>query len=300
MAISRFAGAIALISAVSLAALEPDDASASDFHSPRTAALGGAGHAGPLLNDALYLNPAFGAFLPTYSMSFNYMTFSGNPFASDTPVVGNQGRNYNVSLHDGTRPNMFQAAVGYTVREDGAFVHLGAAKSFLERWGVGMTGKMFITGGQEKRSVTDFMLSTAFIASSWLQVVAIGDNLLETEDGQARGLHREFILGTKANIMSIALVYFDPHIAPSLPAGQAFGHELGLELTPFKDIYFRFGNFRNASLPHLGGTRGRGYSFGLGWLGPRLSIDYALMRVLETNDSRPPASSHHFGVTMYF
>ena len=38
-------------------------ANASDYQSPRTAALGGAGHASPLLNDAIYLNPSFSSFM---------------------------------------------------------------------------------------------------------------------------------------------------------------------------------------------------------------------------------------------
>ena len=39
---------------------------AADFQSPRTAALGGAGHAAPMLNDAIYLNPSFVSFMPSY------------------------------------------------------------------------------------------------------------------------------------------------------------------------------------------------------------------------------------------
>src|SRR4051812_23643954 len=68
---------------------------ASDFHSPRTAALGGAGHAGPLLNDGVYLNPSFASFLPSYSVSGNLLLFHGPDGPNGDPSY--HGRNYNVS-----------------------------------------------------------------------------------------------------------------------------------------------------------------------------------------------------------
>src|SRR4051812_17667173 len=74
--------------------------SASDFQSARTAALGGAGHAAPLLNDSIYLNPSFESFLPTYTGAANYFNHS----AGAVDAEGSHelhGRGWNASLHDG-------------------------------------------------------------------------------------------------------------------------------------------------------------------------------------------------------
>src|SRR5436305_13181621 len=81
----------------------------SDFHSARTAALAGSGHAGPLLNDSVFLNPSYASFLPTYSLALQYLKFSGpsRPGESDY-----HGRNYSVSIQDG-RNELFQAGVAY-------------------------------------------------------------------------------------------------------------------------------------------------------------------------------------------
>src|SRR4051812_25896306 len=65
---------------------------ASDFHSARTAALGGAGRAGPLLNDGIYLNPSFLAFLQSYTFAGQYEWNKGDA----------HGRILQASIQDGS------------------------------------------------------------------------------------------------------------------------------------------------------------------------------------------------------
>ncbi|MCM2279115.1 MAG: hypothetical protein NDJ89_13650 [Oligoflexia bacterium] len=266
---------------------------ASDFHSPRTAALGGAGHAGPILNDAIYLNPSYVSFLPSYSLAFNFQWFDGG---GTLPSGESElhGRTWNLSIQDG-RSELFQAGAAYTHRDNGNFIHVGASKAVVNRMGLGLGWKFFRPLDGSRAGIHDAIFSTTVLAASWLQVVGIVDNLFESEEGRRYGLYREFILGAKANVMGIALIYFDPHHTPNLPEG-AWGHELGIEFTPYTDFFIRFGNFRNAALPHLDQLRGHGYGFGLGWISPRISFDYGLSRVL----SGPAYTVHSAGATLYF
>lgn len=268
----------------------------SDFHSPRTVALGGAGHAGPLLNDAIYLNPSFTSFLPSYSVSLNYQRFGGPAIDQGAGQSRDYyGRIMNFSIQDG-RSEFFQAGASYTRREDGTFVHLGGSKAFFQRWGVGVSGKfLFSNDGYDFRGA-DSTFSTSLLATSWFQVVAILDNALETKRGKDEfDLYRELTVGTKLNIQRIMLVYLDPHWTPSLPGDKAYGYEAGLEVAPFRDLFFRVGTFRNSTIPFEGG-RGRGYGFGVGWLAPRISFDYGLMRSIAPHH----ATAHTFGTTIYF
>src|ERR1700733_5937950 len=109
---------------------------ASDFHSPRIAALGGAGHAGPLLNDSIYLNPSYAAFLPTYAIAGNYGWANYN----DSQL---KFKNQNLSIQDG-RSDMFEAGLAYTHRDDGMLIHLTAAKALIpSRLSVGVGGKAY-------------------------------------------------------------------------------------------------------------------------------------------------------------
>src|SRR5689334_3011746 len=85
---------------LSLTTLISPQAWSADFLSPRTAALGGAGHAGPLLNDSLFLNPAYISFVPANNVSVNYLSYNGG---ADT-LNPNSGRNYNVGIQDGQNP----------------------------------------------------------------------------------------------------------------------------------------------------------------------------------------------------
>lgn len=269
----------------------PLDALASDFHSPRTAALGGSGHAGPLLNDSIYLNPSFSSFLPTYSVGTSYLKFTGDSGASEPKYYG---RNYSVSVQDG-RSELFQAGAAYARREDATFLHLGASRAFVQSFGFGVGGKFrFDDGGGE--SVQDFTFATTWVASQWLQVALIVDNVIQNEAARENRLYREVILATKVNLEGAVLAYLDPHYAPSVQSGDRLGYEAGLEFVVFSDFFLRVGKFQSASIPHQGNLRGRGVGFGAGWVGPRLALDYGVQRVLEPRHS----TAHTFGGTIFF
>ncbi len=261
---------------------------ASDFQSPRTAALGGAGHAAPLLNDGIYLNPSYSSFLPTYSFATPYSPFSGPAYGATTDF---HGRMYNLSILDG-RAELFQAGAGYTVRQDGAFLHFGASKSLLKTLGVGLGAKFFMS--PDHSNTQDGTLSVSFVATPWFQTALIIDNLAQTQTGKNHGLYREIILGTKFNLQGKLMAYFDPHFIPDLPNAGVFGHELGLEVSVFQDLYARFGNFRNANVP-AEALNGNGWTLGMGWVAPRISFDYGYQHVVDPHS----AGVHTFGATLY-
>lgn len=268
-----------------LCALSASAAFASDFWSSRTASLGGAGHAGPLLNDAIYLNPSYVSLLPTYGLSGNYFNYSGDP--------GPAGHGFNFSIQDG-RSELFQAGVGYTNRPDASILNVGASKSFIQRTGVGLGAKFIFPKGSSKM-LSDTTFSFTGVPSDFIQLSFIVDNLIESADEKALGFYREFILGTKVNVNKILLIYIDPHLVPDDPAISEFGYEAGVEWPIFQDFFLRVGTYRAANVA-FANIRGHGYSFGLGWIAPRLSLDYGFVRNID------PASfnGHLFGATVYF
>jgi hypothetical protein len=268
--------------------------SASDFQSPRTAALGGAGHAGPLLNDAIYLNPSYTSFIRTHGLSYNFLTYRGETVETPDGLSDYYCRNWNVSVLDGSPGSLFQAGVGFTRRNDASLLHIGASKNILERYGIGVGGKFIFpqVGNRERVGETNF--STTALISNWLQTAFIVDNILES--AKDRGYYREYTLGTKINIMSIVLLYIDPHWVPTLPGGQdPWGYEAGIEFPFTIDLFLRAGMYKNSMIP-FEALRGNGFGFGAGWLGPRLSLDYSFSRVT----SPIPASAHQFGATLFF
>ena len=262
---------------------------ASDYHSARTDGLGGAGHAGPMLNDAIYLNPSFESFLPTYSFAFNYNWYHGG----DTQPDGSSyvhGHGANASVQDG-RSEMFQAGVAASQTESAQMIHLGASKSIIKQLGVGMGAKM-IFPNQGDPITRDATFSVSGVIDQMFQAVLVIDNILEPNPGSL-GMYREVILGTKINIMGILLFYIDPHYVGNL--NPHWGHESGVELTIMKDLFFRGGLFLNSQIP-FEATRGNGYSFGIGWLSPRMSLDGAITSVIQ------PVNATNFstGITLYF
>ena len=281
----------AFIAAVLVCAASPST-QASDFQSPRTAALGGAGHAGPLLNDAIYLNPSYASFVQTYCLAANYYTFAGPKDLNDQSAFHGHGTNF--SLQDG-RTELFQAGFGFTVREDSKLFNFGASKAVIDKLGVGIGGKIILPNDSSRPTVRDSIFSVTGVPTPSVQLVFVVDNMIQSDEAQAMGLYREFILGTKFNVKGIFLAYFDPHVTPSLPDGSTYGYEAGLEFPFFTDIFFRLGAFRNSYVPYAG-LRGNGYATGLGWIAPRISFDYGLSRLLDPISS----TSHTFGMTVYF
>ena len=276
---------------ISLIILSGYSLQASDFHSPRTLALGGSGHAGPLLNDAIFLNPSYSSFLPTYSMGMNYLAFSGDTSSTNDPV--SKGKNYSFSIQDG-RSELFQAGAAYTVRGDGKFVHIGASKSFVNRFGFGLGGKFFFND-KDHTAGRDASFSTTSVLAEWMQASLIVDNIFETNEGKNRGLYREYTLGLKLNGKSMVMGYVDPHLCPNSSDGKKYGYEAGVEFVMMSDFFLRLGMFKNASIPFQA-ARGRGYGAGVGWIAPRISFDYGFSRVIEP----AIATVHAMGATVYF
>jgi len=265
--------------------LAPLPADASDYFSPRSAGLAGAGIAGPLLNDSLYMNPSYASFLPTYALGFSL-----NTYGSQTDAT--HGRAYSLSVLDGRNP-LFQAGLAYTVRQDHSFIHLGASKSFIQNWGMGLSAKFFFnpranTSGQE------LSLSSTYVFSPWVQSAILIDNLVESDNGKRAGLYREITVGGKFNVDKILLIYADPHVAPSL-SSDSLGYALGVEFVVMQDVFFRVGKSVNANVPQLD-IRGDGYGIGLGWVAPRISLDYAMHRTTSPLN----VTTHTFGATTFF
>lgn len=238
-----------------------------------------------MLNDSILLNPSYASFLPSYSLGFNYLTHK-----NDT----SKGKNFSASIQDG-RTELFQAGVTYTKLDQDKFIHVGASKTVIQRLGFSLGGKFYFDNPTAK-SGKDMVFSMTGIVSESLQAAFIVDNLLETDAGLARNLYREFILGTKINVMGIVLLYFDPHYVPTYPTrGERWGYEAGIEFPLMSDLYLRGGLFKASRIPFQG-VRGRGYGLGLGWLAPRISLDYGLQRVIEP----VAATAHVFGATIFF
>ncbi len=262
---------------------------AADFQSPRTTGLGGAGVAGPLTNDSIYLNPSYASFLEAYSVSGSY---------SSVQDPTNEGRLLNVSVVDGRSP-LFQAGVGYTVRPRDAWVHLGASKAVANRVSIGVGGKLIMDRG--KPDAKEGTVALTVLPSDWLQLSLVGDNLIGDKDGAEKyHLNREVILGTKLLVMGMVVGYIDPHFFPSPhDKGNRFGFSLGGELTIFKDFFGRIGYFRNTNVPYAS-VRGQGLGLGLGWMAQRISLDYAFQRMQRSIAGIGNANSHVFGATIFF
>lgn len=249
-----------------------------EYHSPRTLGLGGAGRATPLLNDAIYLNPSYASFAPVYSLSGGYSSFKPG------------GRNYHLSIQD-SRTELFQAGVGFTKREGTSAINIGASKLVVNRLGFGL-GSKFIINDHNNAMTTDMIFSTSYIGLDWMYNTLVIDNLLGNFD-------RTFYLGFKFIPTQNVNIYLDPFYTPNYLGGNKAGYHFGIELGLLADFFFRIGKYQDAEIPYLG-TRGNGFGFSLGWIGPKINVDYGLSRALQTHRADSLTTINSFSLTIFF
>lgn len=287
-------GALVVLQFDPLASRLMQKAFASDFHSPRTEALGGAGHAGPIMGDSIHLNPSFNSFFPQHSLSFSYLLYGNGQTTGPGGVTDYYGRTMNVSVLDGSPSALFQAGASYTVSERNSVIHVSASKMFLSKYSIGIGSKFILPSAPGSDRVIDGSASATAVLSSWLQVSVTGDNLLGLSN--AVGFNREFVLGTRFNAMNIVYVYADPHYLELGNGVQSsFGYELGLEFPLMDAVYFRLGTFKNSRVAYQNGY-GDGYGAGLGWIGPKIAFEYSFSRAITPVS----ALAHNCGVAIFF
>ncbi len=259
-------------------------AQAIEYQSPRTLGLGGAGRGGPLLNDAIFLNPSYGSFNNVYSLNVGYTGF-------------NSGRNYDVSVQD-ARTEMFQAGAAYTKREQNGAINIGASKMVIKQVGAGLGTKILVDNGTNKMT-SDLIFSTTFIATQWMYSALIIDNIFQGSEAKARNLYRTLFFGFKFMPMHEIEIFVDPLYSPDYTAGKKAGFSAGVEFALLADFYLRVGKSVDGEVSYLN-TRGDGFGFGLGWIGPRINFDYAMHRVTSSHAGNGLTTAHAGGVTVFF
>ncbi|MBI2712538.1 MAG: hypothetical protein HYX41_06780 [Bdellovibrio sp.] len=266
---------------------------ASDFQSPRTSGLGGAGHAGPFLTETIYLNPSYLPRVPFYAMGVNYLAHAPDAFvpsSGGSPV----GSNYNFSVMASTRDLPVQIGAGYSRRDDGTLIHFAAAVSLGERVSFGV-GSKFSTNSQGIIvGSPDLSLSATWIASNMFRFALVVDNLLESLSGSR--FYREFVFGSKVQLNSSFSLYLDPHWSADATGNQGtFGFEGGAELRVLEYFFLRTGGFSSSTLPFQA-LRGSGFSAGLGLSMPKVSMDYSISQVVQPQ----LGILHNVGISLFF
>jgi hypothetical protein len=255
-----------------------------EYQSARTLALGGAGRAGPFLTDAIYLNPSFASYTPIYTLSGGYNSFQS-------------GRNYNFSVQD-SRSEFLQAGAGFTKREQNLAVNIGASKAFAKRYGVGVATKLILDNGTNHMT-SDFLVSGSILATSWLYATLVVDNLVANTAQTSRNLDRTAFVALKLIAAHKIEFYLDPFYSPAYSHGNKAGYSVGIEIGMLEDLYLRMGKYQDAEVTHLN-TRGNGFGMGLGWIGPKLNLEYAMNRTLSSHAGNSMTTSHSTGATIYF
>lgn len=241
---------------------------AADYYSPRAAGLGGAGRAGALLTDAIYLNPANASFLAGYAGSYSFRSYQG-PQDSEP-----KGKVRHFSLLDG-RNELAQAGLGYTRGTDRSYFHVSSSRRIAQNLGFGI-GYKFGHRSNQLGTYRDASVGLQYNVLRNVQLSFTGDNLFEPAVHADWKQYREFHLGSRISLVDILLVYFDPGMIRGL-YNNKLSYAAGLELKLSSDLFLRVGKNLRTKQTQLQ-EYGNGYGFGFGWIAPRFSLDFAVYR----------------------
>ncbi len=266
-----------------LVSLSGISAQAQEYESPRVLALAGSGHAAPWLNDAIFMNPSYASYTPVYVLSSSYLMMPN-------------GRNYSVSIQD-SRTEMFQAGAAFSRREGLGVINVGASKVALANWGIGLGFKYLIP--DEGKLNQDISASSTYLFTKTFNIAFVADNLLENKTGQLFGAYRTFILGVRYLALDTVSMYIDPFWSPSYELGPKFGFAAGLEFSLMADFFFRIGRGVNTPITYMN-DRGDGFGFGLGWVAPRLSLDYGMHRTTISDRGSNVTTAHTASCSVFF
>ncbi len=270
-----------------LVAVIAGGATASASQSARSAALGGAGHAGPLFTEALDLNPSYLSLMNSYALSAQYLLPATNP--------GSHGGASTYAAMASSYQLPVQFGAEYSRSDDGAVTRLAFAREILGQFSFGV-GTLFYTPlNASMLPRPEFTLSATGIINSWMRAALVLDNSLGSLT--SHGFQRVLTLGTRVSLDSIFALYLDPHWTLSgLETGQErMGYELGLEVPFFEYYFLRAGTFKNAKVP-LSAAAGNGFGGGVGIFFPMISLDYSFSKTVQPLSY----SYHNVSLTLQF
>ena len=264
---------------------------ASEFQSPRVAALGGAGRASPLSTDATFINPSFIPQIPLHVISVNYLLYQGQggDYFQDT------GRILNAAFQDGSKGAYFQAGVGYTKFSRGSMIHTAIATELSPNLTLGLSVKALRPQYEGNNLRFNGSLSMTWNLAKALRIAVIADNVLKSAASQ--NLIRELILGTRVGFSEDLALFVDPHWYPDLGSyPQSFGLESGVEWFVSNVVCLRAGGYKNAR-PNFQSQLANGVAAGLGFVLPRTAIDYSYSRQLSQKNQ---GFAHNVAISLYF
>ncbi len=254
----------------------------ADFQTTTTLSLGGAGHASPLLTDAIYVNPAFLATTPITAGSVSYQKSQAYDFSAPQ-----------IAVLDGSQDALFQAGIAGARMSFADTVHIAAAKKLGKKISAGIGSKLYFMKVPTFSRQLDFYASVAFSPNKYLLFSAMLDNIRQSIPGL--DLQRTLVLGSKICIGDNFALYADPQINLASEDHKHFteafkkswlsglgkfsselvtGYAVAAEIVTFGDVLLRGGLFRNTYQATLQ-EHASGWGIGAGWIGPRIALHLA-------------------------
>ena len=264
-------------------------AQAQFFNGPASAATGNAGRASVDQGETVFLNPASLAFLQHYVAS-GYYGVNTHPIDGDSTLWG-------VSLADGSTDNIVPGGLSYVHRlsqlngvgDTQQDIQVSLAGLPTRTLAIGFSAHMLKDQMLSNFAGNDYtqyngVFGLLWVPVNWLGLAAVASDVLPIPDTAPDGVHLvpTYALGVNFIYSKAFHLRFDVERPDTDNPGRRNNYGGGLE-TYFADSFvFRAGGYWRETADETYVTAGIGY------LGPKLSLDYSFQQ-----DLRNAANSRH-------
>jgi len=254
-----------------------------NWQTTKTSALGGAGIAVPTMLEGLYLNPAMFAFFTNSSFSFQKKDATLEPVStSRNAQFGNTKppEGFSAAITDGS--NTAKGGFSYTDQEESGTERKKYSFGFANT----IDGNSAL--GVSYSYVQEEFMEGANALSSKLHVGSIGYiNIISpqlsyaivwNDPAWADRLNSKTVLGINYSPFERLTLLLDFGHDIKRSVNKTFYYAIAAEVEVYTDIYARYGIFQDK----IFNIEGQG--FGLGWVGPRLGLEFAMKTTKRKDD----------------
>ncbi len=237
--------------------------------------MGGAGVASVLAEESAFLNPASMAFFN----SSNFYVQKDSATLSDAGVVQPKPKSLGLVLSDGN-PSL-SGSLSYVIQEEG--------DTKRKRWGTSFSAPAGerSTFGVSLRQSADENINTKIVKKYYQTVLGVTHALDEKftlgivayDPFKSKGNETKALLGMQyvlMNYLTAAIDFGADYTSEEI--SKTLLYKAALQVKVLDDFYLRFGGFNDKARSE------KGNGFGLAWIQPRLSFEFAVKSTKRAAD----------------
>ncbi|MCT4642414.1 MAG: hypothetical protein N4A33_08970 [Bacteriovoracaceae bacterium] len=247
------------------------------FMTTRMISTGGAGVASILSNESSILNPASIVFVPVTNFYYQRGTSKTTNASPNRSSISDEGLDQIYLISDTS--SQLKGTLSYKSQSQNGFARKQYSSSVAAL--IGKQTSMGVIYHYTKDNLLGFeeKFHQATVGLTYIHSKKLTFGFRFHDPFKTKKEESLITSGFQVRVFSSILYIQDFSFSPIYNMTDTLGSLSAIQLRAFKDIYLRFGKYNDKNLKQ------DGFSYGISWIGPRLSVEYALMKGSYTENT---------------